>query len=88
MAIRKPKPTSAGRRFVSYADFAEITKTEPEKTLVVLSEAEAQTAYSFRNLDRVSVLPADAIGVADLVGAGSVLVSQTALDELTRRATR
>ena len=34
MAIRKPKPTSAGRRFVSYADFAEITKTEPEKTLV------------------------------------------------------
>jgi large subunit ribosomal protein L2 len=34
MAIRKPKPTSAGRRFVTYADFAEITKTEPEKTLV------------------------------------------------------
>src|SRR5689334_16570451 len=34
MPIRKPKPTSAGRRFVTYADFAEITKTEPEKTLV------------------------------------------------------
>src|SRR4051794_35885806 len=34
MPIRKPKPTSAGRRFVSYADFSEITKTEPEKTLV------------------------------------------------------
>jgi large subunit ribosomal protein L2 len=34
MAIRKPKPTSAGRRFVTYADFAEVTKTEPEKTLV------------------------------------------------------
>ena len=34
MAIRKPKPTSPGRRFVSYPDFAEITKTEPEKTLV------------------------------------------------------
>src|SRR5918993_5517513 len=34
MPIRKPKPTSAGRRFVSYPDFAEITKTEPEKTLV------------------------------------------------------
>jgi large subunit ribosomal protein L2 len=30
----KPKPTSAGRRFVTYADFAEVTKTEPEKTLV------------------------------------------------------
>src|SRR5690349_7195053 len=34
MPIRKPKPTSAGRRFVSYPDFSEITKTEPEKTLV------------------------------------------------------
>ena len=34
MPIRKPKPTSAGRRFVSYPDFAEITKTEPEKSLV------------------------------------------------------
>ena len=34
MAIRKPKPTSAGMRFVSYPDFAEITKKTPEKTLV------------------------------------------------------
>src|SRR5689334_4879943 len=34
MPIRKPKPTSAGRRFISYADYGEITKTEPEKTLV------------------------------------------------------
>src|SRR3982750_3508566 len=34
MPIRKPKPTSPGRRFISYADFSVITKTEPEKTLV------------------------------------------------------
>src|SRR3712207_538974 len=34
MPIRKPKPTAPGRRYVSYADFAEITKTEPEKSLV------------------------------------------------------
>ena len=34
MAIRKPKPTSPGRRFATYADFAEITKTEPEKSLI------------------------------------------------------
>jgi large subunit ribosomal protein L2 len=34
MAIRKPKPTSPGMRFVSYPDFAEITKSEPERTLV------------------------------------------------------
>src|SRR3954470_15761331 len=34
MPIRKPKPTSPGRRFVMYPDFAEITRTEPEKSLV------------------------------------------------------
>ena len=33
MPIRKPKPTSPGRRFVSYPDFAEITRAEPEKSL-------------------------------------------------------
>ena len=34
MPVRKPKPTSPGRRFVTYSDFAEITKTEPERSLV------------------------------------------------------
>jgi large subunit ribosomal protein L2 len=34
MPTRKPKPTSPGRRFVSYPDFAEITRSEPEKSLV------------------------------------------------------
>src|SRR5467141_1308333 len=34
MPIRKPKPTSPGRRFVSYPDFAEVTRDEPEKKLV------------------------------------------------------
>jgi large subunit ribosomal protein L2 len=33
MPIRKPKPTSPGLRFVSYADFSVITKSEPEKSL-------------------------------------------------------
>ena len=33
MPIRKPKPTSPGRRFVTYSDYAEITKTKPEKRL-------------------------------------------------------
>ncbi|HTX30216.1 MAG TPA: 50S ribosomal protein L2 [Solirubrobacteraceae bacterium] len=33
MPIRKPKPTSPGRRFVMYPDYAEITRTEPEKAL-------------------------------------------------------
>ncbi len=33
MPLRKPKPTSPGRRFVNYPDFAELTRTEPEKSL-------------------------------------------------------
>lgn len=33
MAVKKYKPTSAGRRFASTADFAEITEKRPEKSL-------------------------------------------------------
>jgi large subunit ribosomal protein L2 len=34
MPIRKAKPTSPGRRFQSYSDFAEITRDHPEKALL------------------------------------------------------
>ena len=34
MAIRKAKPTSPGRRFQSTSDYSELTRTEPEKSLV------------------------------------------------------
>src|ERR671925_548182 len=34
MALRKYKPTSPGRRFRTVASFDEVTKTEPEKSLV------------------------------------------------------
>ena len=34
MAIRKYKPTTPGRRGASVSDFAEITRSEPEKSLV------------------------------------------------------
>ena len=33
MPLRKPKPTSPGRRFANYLDFAELTRSEPEKSL-------------------------------------------------------
>jgi large subunit ribosomal protein L4 len=54
--------------------------------LVVLAEEQARVALSFRNLPRVSVLPSTGVGVADLVGAASVLVTREALDQLTARA--
>ncbi len=34
MAVRRFKPTSPGRRFATYSDRAEVTKQEPEKSLV------------------------------------------------------
>ena len=33
MAIRKHKPTSPGRRFATYQDHTEVTRSEPEKSL-------------------------------------------------------
>lgn len=35
MAVRKLKPTSAGRRFQTVSDFKEITRSKPEKSLTV-----------------------------------------------------
>ncbi|HWJ64772.1 MAG TPA: 50S ribosomal protein L2, partial [Acidimicrobiales bacterium] len=35
MALRKRKPTSPGRRFQTVSDFKDITKTTPEKSLLV-----------------------------------------------------
>jgi large subunit ribosomal protein L2 len=34
MPIRKAKPTSPGRRFQSHSDFKELTRSEPEKSLL------------------------------------------------------
>ncbi len=55
--------------------------------LVVLTDEQARAALAFRNLPRVSVLPAQDIGVTDLIGAAAVLASQEALDTLTARVT-
>jgi large subunit ribosomal protein L4 len=55
-------------------------------TLIVMTDAQERAALSFRNLPRVSVLPASMVGVADLIGAAAVICSQEALDALTARA--
>jgi large subunit ribosomal protein L4 len=54
--------------------------------LLVLAEEQAKLALSFRNLERVAVLPADAVGVADVIGAASLLLTQDALEQITARA--
>ncbi len=54
--------------------------------LVVLSEGEESCARSFRNLAEVTVLRADDVGVADVVGAGRLVLSQSALERLSEKA--
>jgi large subunit ribosomal protein L4 len=53
--------------------------------LLLLGAEEGGVAKSFRNLARVNVLPADAAGVADIVGAATLVASQAAIDALTAR---
>jgi large subunit ribosomal protein L4 len=64
-------------------DWGPRSKTLP--ALVVLGPEESSAALSFRNLERVAIAePAD-VGVTELLGAASVLISQSALEELTAR---
>ncbi len=56
-------------------------------TLVLLGADEADAGKSFRNITRVSVMPVDDAGVADVIGAASLLVSEAALPALVARAT-
>jgi hypothetical protein len=55
-------------------------------TLVVLAPEDSHAALSFRNLARVTVLADESVGVADLLGATSVVVSESALTALATRA--
>jgi large subunit ribosomal protein L4 len=55
-------------------------------TLVVLADGESAAERSFRNLARVSVHGAEAVGVSDLVGAASVVFSEQSLAQLSARA--
>ena len=59
---------------------------QPRPTLVLVADEEVAAAKSFRNISRVSVLTAAAAGVADLMAAATLVVSESALEQLTARA--
>jgi large subunit ribosomal protein L4 len=54
--------------------------------LVVLSDGEESCLKSFRNLAGVLVLHVNDVGVADVVGASRLVLSEAALTRLTERA--
>jgi large subunit ribosomal protein L4 len=55
-------------------------------TLVILDAEEAGAAKSFRNIPRVTVVPASAAATADVIGHASLVISQAALEQLESRA--
>src|SRR4051794_14426892 len=53
--------------------------------LVIVTAEEVGAMKSFRNLPRTHVLEVGAAGVADVIGAASVVISETALETLKER---
>jgi ribosomal protein L4 len=54
--------------------------------LVVLVPEEENAAKSFRNIPDVTVALAGAAGVADVIGAASILISEASLPVLEERS--
>jgi large subunit ribosomal protein L4 len=66
---------------------AALAKLDGEgSVLVVLTDGEESCLKSFRNLADVTVLHADQVGVADVIGAGRLVVSEAALARVTEKA--
>ncbi len=55
-------------------------------TLIVVGAEEEAVAKSFRNIPAATVALASAAGVADVVGASSLVITEAALEELKGRA--
>jgi len=54
-------------------------------TLVILTAEETGAMKSFRNIPRTTVLEVGATGVADVIGAAAIVVSESALAALKER---
>src|SRR5947207_6302986 len=87
-ALRAALSVHAGRDSVAVLDAATFEDPSTKKaaqalakwgaaqpTLVILEVDETGALRSFRNIERVSVLDATDVGVADVIGAASIVVS-------------
>jgi large subunit ribosomal protein L4 len=59
-----------------------LDRLEGRRVLVLVGDEESECALSFRNIERVSVLPARQAGVADVIGATHLVVSEAAIEQL------
>jgi large subunit ribosomal protein L4 len=97
-ALRSALSTHAERDSVALLDASSFdapsTKSAAEaldkwganrSTLIVLAPDEGGAAKSFRNIARVQVAEVSAVGVADVIGAAALVVSEGALAKLEER---
>jgi large subunit ribosomal protein L4 len=97
-ALRSALSVHAERESVAVLDASAFetpsTKTAAEalakwgakrSTLIVLAPEEGGAAKSFRNITRVEVAEVSAVGVADVIGAASLVISEQALEKLKER---
>jgi large subunit ribosomal protein L4 len=97
-ALRSALSVHAERESVAVLDASTFetpsTKTAAEalakwgakrSTLIVLAPEEGGAAKSFRNITRVEVAEVSAVGVADVIGAASLVISEQALEKLKER---
>ena len=78
-AFETPSTKQAAEALAGFADGG--------RALIVLVEGEEAAAKSFRNIaDVTAVMRAEDVGVADVIGATRVVVSEAALEKLTERA--
>jgi len=54
--------------------------------LIVIGAEESDAAKSFRNLAGVSVVPTEAVGVADIIGHATLVISEVGIASITERA--
>ncbi|MFL5853436.1 MAG: 50S ribosomal protein L4 [Solirubrobacteraceae bacterium] len=100
-ALRSALSLHAGRSSLALVDAGAFTEPstkqaaegledwrEPQPGLVVTGPDEDNVQRSFRNLRQVRVLGVDEVGVADLVGAGWLVLSDAAVERLTDVAKR
>ncbi len=59
----------------------------PTPTVIILADEEDAAGKSFRNLARAHAVPVGDVGVAEVIGAASLLISEAALPVLVQRAT-
>jgi large subunit ribosomal protein L4 len=78
-AFDEPQTSKAAELLAGWEDHG-------SPTLIALGADEAVLAKSFRNIERVDVLVAENVGIADIVRVASLVVTEAAIDALTARA--